>query len=167
MKLLLTSAGFSNQTIAKAFLELAGKPFKEMKLAFIPTAANVEEGDKGWLIEDLANCKKLGLAEIDIVDISALPREIWQKRLEAADIFNVQRWQYLPFNALVDKVWFKRGFAAALGKKNLCRGKRRQHGGGKKNFSIAIKTTVLSGRSQPARRNARFGLGGVSSSATS
>jgi dipeptidase E len=28
----------------------------------------------------------LGFAEIDIVDFSALPREIWQKKLEAADI---------------------------------------------------------------------------------
>jgi dipeptidase E len=86
MKLLLTSGGFTNQSIANALLELAGKPFNEMKLAFIPTAANVEEGDKGWLINDLANCKKLGFAEIDIVDFSALPKEIWQKRLEAANI---------------------------------------------------------------------------------
>lgn len=86
MKLLLTSAGFSNQSIVNALLELTKKPFKELRLAFIPTAANVEEGDKGWLIDDLANCKKLGFAEIDIVDISALPKEIWEEKLKAADI---------------------------------------------------------------------------------
>jgi len=86
MKLLLTSAGLTNQTIANALLELAEKPFKELKLAFIPTAANVEEGDKDWLIDDLVNCKKWKFASIDIVDISAIPREMWEKRLTKADI---------------------------------------------------------------------------------
>ena len=32
---------------------LTGKPAEELSIAFIPTAANVEEGDKGWLIDDL------------------------------------------------------------------------------------------------------------------
>ena len=86
MKLLLTSAGLSNKSISKALLELAGKPFKELKLAFIPTAANVEKGDKDWLIKDLINCKNLGFASIDIVDISAVPRDVWEPRLNEADI---------------------------------------------------------------------------------
>ena len=59
MKLLLTSAGLSNKSIIKALKELTEKPFNELKLAFIPTAANVEEGDKDWLIRDLINCKNL------------------------------------------------------------------------------------------------------------
>lgn len=86
MKLLLTSAGFTNKSIANALLELAGKPFDKLKLVFIPTAANVETGDKSWLIDDLYNCKKLGFSEIDIVDISALSEQQWRPRLEAADI---------------------------------------------------------------------------------
>ncbi len=89
MKLLLTSAGITNDSIKKALLKLNGKPFAESKLAFIPTAANIEEGDKDWFIDDIVHCKDLGLSAIDIVDISALTREIWEKRLRAADIIVV------------------------------------------------------------------------------
>ena len=87
MKLLLTSAGLTNKSISSALLELTGKPFPELSLAFIPTAANVESGDKDWLIDDLTNCQKLGFKSIDIVDISALPKDVWLPRLQKADIF--------------------------------------------------------------------------------
>jgi dipeptidase E len=86
MKLLLTSAGLSNQSIINAFLDLAGKPFSELKLAFIPTAANVESGDKDWLIDDLIVCKNLGFQSIDIVDISAISKDMWLPRLQEADV---------------------------------------------------------------------------------
>lgn len=89
MKLLLTSGGLMNASIVAALKELAGRPLEELRLAFIPTAANLEEGDKGWLIADLQDCKELGFAEVDIVDISALPKEVWKKRLERADILFV------------------------------------------------------------------------------
>lgn len=84
MKLLLTSAGLSNKTIVKAFNDLVGLQKDKIKIAFIPTAANVEEGDKGWLINDYANLKKQGY-EVDIVDISAIPLETWKPRLESAN----------------------------------------------------------------------------------
>jgi len=90
MKLLLTSGGLTNQTIVKALDELAGKPLDQLKVAFIPTAANLEEGDKGWLIDDLRRLSFLKFKEIDIVDISALPKEIWQKRLEESDVIFVE-----------------------------------------------------------------------------
>ncbi len=86
MKLLLTSSGFTNKTIADAFLKLSSEPFKELNLVFIPTAANAEDGDKDWLITDYANCKKLGFSSIDIVDISTLPQEIWLPRIKKADV---------------------------------------------------------------------------------
>lgn len=86
MKLLLTSGGITNKSIAKALFELVGKKPEETKLAFIPTAANFQSGDKSWLIDDLVNLKKLNLKKLDIVDISALPKEIWLPRLEVADI---------------------------------------------------------------------------------
>ena len=100
MKLLLTSNGLSNPSIAKALFELVGKPAEETNIAFVPTASNVEEGDKGWLIDDLVNIKKQGFESVDIVDISALPREMWLPRLEAADVlffsggntFHLMRW---------------------------------------------------------------------------
>lgn len=89
MKLLLTSAGITNRSIAHALHQLNGKLFEETTLAFIPTAANVEPGDKDWLIDDMMNCKNLGVESIDVVDISAIPREMWEKRLRAVDIIVV------------------------------------------------------------------------------
>src|SRR3990167_3328509 len=86
MKLLLRSAGITNKSIENTLLELIDKLFSECSLAFIPTAANVEEGDKSWMITDLNNCKNLGFSMIDIVDISALPNKIWKKRLENVDV---------------------------------------------------------------------------------
>ncbi|MCC2630714.1 MAG: peptidase dipeptidase dipeptidase [Candidatus Paceibacter sp.] len=86
MKLLLTSAGVKNKSIARALIELVGKPAHETSIAFIPTAANVEEGSKDWLITDLNNLIQEGYKSVDIVDISALPKEMWEPRLKAADI---------------------------------------------------------------------------------
>jgi peptidase E len=80
MKLILTSAGITNNSIAKAVKTFVNG---KIKIAFIPTAANNEKGDKDWLIKDLFNCSKLG--EVDIVDISALEKKDWLLRLEWAD----------------------------------------------------------------------------------
>jgi dipeptidase E len=85
MKLLLTSAGLTNTAITASLEKLLGKPLVGLRLAFIPTASNVELGSKDWVIEDLNNCQKAGF-EVDIVDISALPKEQWLSRLEAADV---------------------------------------------------------------------------------
>ncbi len=86
MKLLLTSAGLSNKSIAKALFELVDKKPTDTVVAFIPTAANINDEDKGWLVEDLYNIKKLNLKKLDIVDISALPKNVWLPRLKAADV---------------------------------------------------------------------------------
>jgi dipeptidase E len=100
MKLLLTSNGLSNQSIVKALFDLVEKPASETSIAFIPTAMNVGTGDKEWFINDLSNLKKQELKNIDIVDISALPKEIWLPRIEASDVlffsggnsFHLMRW---------------------------------------------------------------------------
>jgi dipeptidase E len=86
MKLLLTSGGITNQSMVKALGELTEKPFDKLNLVFIPTAANLEEGDKSWLIDNYIECKNLGFKSIDIVDISALPKEVWEKRMKKGDI---------------------------------------------------------------------------------
>lgn len=85
MKLLLTSSGLSNPSICKALEELLGKSAAGVRLAFIPTAANVEPGEKSWLIDDLINFKNAGY-EIDIVDISAVSKDVWLPRLQEAEI---------------------------------------------------------------------------------
>lgn len=86
MKLLLTSFGLNNDSIAKTLFDLVGKEAQETKISIIPTAANIYNGGKEWFIQDLANVKKQNFAEIDIVDISALPEKNWRPRLEKADV---------------------------------------------------------------------------------
>jgi dipeptidase E len=86
MKLLLTSNGLSNQSIASALFELTGKPASETTIVFIPTAMNVARGSKNWFINDLCNIKKQGFKFIDIVDISALPKEVWLPKIEKGDV---------------------------------------------------------------------------------
>jgi dipeptidase E len=86
MKFLLTSAGITNPSIAKALFDLVGKKSEDTSVVFIPTASNIEAGDKGWLINDLVNLQKQNFKSIDIVDISALEEKIWRPRFEAADV---------------------------------------------------------------------------------
>ncbi len=86
MKLLLTSSGITNKSIEKALFELIGKKAEETSVAFIPTASNVERGDKWWVIKDLVNLQKLNFKQIDIVDISALDEKMWRPRLEESDV---------------------------------------------------------------------------------
>src|SRR3989338_8509130 len=86
MKLLLSSNGFSNQAIADALFDLVGKKAEEASLVFIPTASNVEAGDKDWLINDLINIKKQNFKSVAITDVYAVPEGIWRPQLEAADI---------------------------------------------------------------------------------
>lgn len=100
MKLLLTSNGLSNKSIAKALFELVEKEPSKTKIAFVPTAMNVTAGNKCWFIRDLHNIQSQEVEKIDIVDISALPKGVWLPRLEAADVlffsggssFHLMRW---------------------------------------------------------------------------
>lgn len=100
MKLLLTSGGITNPSIAKALFDLVGKKPEDTSLVFIPTASNVEMGDKGWLIDDLMDLKKQNFKSIDIADISAVEEKVWRPKFEAADIlffeggntYHLMRW---------------------------------------------------------------------------
>jgi len=110
MKFLLTSSGLSNISIEQALLGLVGKAAHQISVVFVPTAANLVEDDKSWLVRNYADFLKLGLRSFDIVDIAAMPRENWYKRFEAADVlcFGGGDEQYLA------KVMRESGVAAAL-----------------------------------------------------
>ncbi len=86
MKFLLTSSGLTNPSIANTLLELVGKKPEDISVAFIPTAANVEHGEKQWLIDDLTTLANQKYKSVDIVDISAVSKEIWLPKFEAADV---------------------------------------------------------------------------------
>lgn len=86
MKLLLTSGGIRNIALVNALFELCDAKAPELNLVFIPTAANVEDEDKSWLIDDLMRFKQLGFAKIDVIDIASLNTEQVMPRLEQAHI---------------------------------------------------------------------------------
>lgn len=86
MKLLLTSNGITNTSIANALFELTGKKPEDTTIVFIPTASNVEPGNKDWFITDLMNLKKHNFKSIEITDISAIEEKIWRPSLERADV---------------------------------------------------------------------------------
>lgn len=89
MKLLLTSNGLANRSITEALLALTETPANKTNIAFIPTAMNVDSGSKDWFIDDLYNIKKEGFQSVDVVDISAVPKEVWLPRLEEAQVIFV------------------------------------------------------------------------------
>jgi hypothetical protein len=66
MRLLLTSGGVTNPSIARALFDLAGREPEAASLVFVPTAANVEEGD----IEDAVRGATAAVYALD--DASAL-----------------------------------------------------------------------------------------------
>jgi dipeptidase E len=86
MKLLLTSGGLTNPSIINALTNLVAKPINQTSLTFITTAANVESGDKRWLIKDLSNCNQLPFKTLDILDFSTVAKDVWLPRLEQSDI---------------------------------------------------------------------------------
>ncbi len=86
MKLLLTSGVLTNKSISDALFDLVGKKPEDTSLVFIPTASNIEMGDKDWLIDDLKNLQEQNFKQIDIADISAVPESIWKTKFDEADV---------------------------------------------------------------------------------
>ncbi len=89
MKLLLTSGGITNDSIAKAFEDLVGKKPNDIKIAFVPTAAHASRGeDKEWLINDLYRLHARGYY-VDIIELTALSQKQLRAAFEAADVIFV------------------------------------------------------------------------------
>ena len=86
MKILLTSAGLTNKKISNALFDLVGKKPEEISLVYVPTASNVEMGDKSWAIEDLMDVYKQNFKSVAIVDISAVSKDIWKPQFDKADV---------------------------------------------------------------------------------
>jgi dipeptidase E len=93
MKLLLTSGGISNASIANALVDLLGKPIAEASALFVPTAiyaipngpdlvAGVIRGPLG------APFCELGWKSLGLLELSALPtinQELWVSMLDKTD----------------------------------------------------------------------------------
>ncbi len=86
MKLLLTSAGLTNDSITGAFKELLKAPVNQKKLLYVLTAAMIEDGSKDWAMDEMNSFYRLGFKEFDFIDVVALPKEVVLKRFENADV---------------------------------------------------------------------------------
>src|ERR1700742_4368575 len=93
MKLLLTSAGISNNSIRNALVDLLGKPVSEASAIFIPTAIYGVSGGTD-IIRRVINGSlgdpfcELGWKTLGLLELTALPsikREIWVARLQETD----------------------------------------------------------------------------------
>lgn len=93
MKILLTSSGIKNQSIADALLLLLGKPMSESHALFVPTgvypfpggAASAWEAITG---KESAPLTDLGWKSMGVLELTALPtirRENWVPAVEEAD----------------------------------------------------------------------------------
>ncbi len=85
MKLLLTSAGIQNKSLADALIEMVGKPVGEISVGLVSTAMSPEKGHKEWFIKQFTNLQKYGFVSIDIIDVAA-PEIKWQDRLSVVDV---------------------------------------------------------------------------------
>ncbi len=93
MKLLLTSAGISNQSIRKALVDLLGKPIEEASALFVPTAIYGIRG--GGEIVRKVICGSLGdpfcdlgWKSLGLLELTALPsikQELWIPALRETD----------------------------------------------------------------------------------
>jgi dipeptidase E len=89
MKLLLTSGGITNDTLARELEALVGKPFNELSIGFIPSAAFGDPSDdKWWLIDDMYRLKNRG-ARVAIVSLADCAPEEIAAQLEAVDVIFV------------------------------------------------------------------------------
>ncbi|MEN9390675.1 MAG: hypothetical protein RLZZ283_775 [Candidatus Parcubacteria bacterium] len=88
MKLLLTSAGIRNKSLADSLQALAGKVPAELKVGFIQTAANIEPGNKDWFLTQLERLHSYGYQWIDIIDIADAGVD-WRQRVAVVDVLVV------------------------------------------------------------------------------
>lgn len=106
MKLLLTSNGLANDSIKNALEELVGKPRKEIKIAFIPTAAFCTDEEKherhDWLADDIHEAKEF-CGHIRIVSLADVTQAECLSELEYADVI-----LFGGGNAFYLSYWFER-----------------------------------------------------------
>ena len=103
MKLLLTSGGITNDTLARELEGLAGKPFRELKIGFIPSAAFGDPSDdKGWLIDDMWRLKYRG-AKVAVISLVDLTAEEITEQLEPVDVVFVGGGQTFYLSCLLQR----------------------------------------------------------------
>jgi dipeptidase E len=93
MKLLLTSAGISNQSIYDVLAGLLGKPIAECSALFVPTAIYPFPGGAGQAFQAITGNAKsplcdLGWKSLGVLELTALPsidKEVWAAAVQESD----------------------------------------------------------------------------------
>jgi len=85
MKLVLCSEGFDTPNTVQACIDLVGKPRKKITFAVINEAYAAEHGDKRWVISNLSDVAKNFPAEMDFVNLLALPLKEIEERISQKD----------------------------------------------------------------------------------
>lgn len=85
MKLLLCSEGFHTPNTTQACVELCDKPKDQITIAVINEAFAAELGDKRWVLDNLNSVAQNFPAEMDIVDLLALPLTEVEARIMQKD----------------------------------------------------------------------------------
>ena len=93
VRLLLTSAGITNERIRKALVVLLGKPINQSTALFVPTAIRAYPNGSyyAWesaLMDGSQSLGNLGWKKFGILELTALPsldKDIWLPEIEEAD----------------------------------------------------------------------------------
>ena len=93
MKLLLTSSGISNPSIADALAGLLGKPIAESSALFVPTGIYPFPGGADHAFQAISGKSKsplagLGWKSLGVLELTALPsidKAVWTRTVEEAD----------------------------------------------------------------------------------
>jgi dipeptidase E len=88
MKLLLTSAGLTNDSIRAALVDLLGKPIRECRAVHIPTAVYAFPNGPLFATQMANYWAELGWRELGTVELTAIPsldEQHWLPTLQASD----------------------------------------------------------------------------------
>lgn len=116
MKLLLTSAGLTNESIANALKGMLDREIDGVKIGFVPTAANTEPGNKDWYVRQMTDLYKYGFGYVDVVDISADGVD-WKSRLADCDVILISGGNTFHLLNQIRKTGFADWFKENLGSK--------------------------------------------------
>lgn len=92
VKLPLTDSGITNDSIRNALVALVGKPLREARALFIPTAMYAMPGGTAYVWQVLNDLAGVGWQELCVLDLTALRsagEENWLAALETADVLIV------------------------------------------------------------------------------
>lgn len=85
---MLTSSGLENKVLKDKFLELVDKPAADIKVLFVPTAANVQE-NTSYVDKDKKDILKIGITSENFIEYD-LDKDVSNISLDEIDVIYVE-----------------------------------------------------------------------------